>query len=292
MNNKVNECQKTDKKVDEFELYLQCPLPLQIEDNKDVEVDKDNTTDIPEIEDNQDDDVDDNTTDGDKEEFVVGMNSFQHKPNDDNEEDIGDRLKKLMEDMKTFTTLSSETNRIWVELIDYDLKLEENIETKDDDDVNDDDEELEEDISNRLIKLMKDMETITNLSSETNRIWTELIDNEEVDPHSPKRLRINDLDNELELKEDIEDKLYEKDNEEVDPHSPKQCVNDLDNGDKEEEINVWKKHEKQKKKLRLKDVPYSPKRCVYCGWVSKSRSSSNSNHSLKRHIEVKHQNKK
>ena len=59
-----------------------------------------------------------------------------------------------------------------------------------------------------------------------------------------------------------------------------------------EEINVWKKHEKQKKKLRLKDVPYSPKRCVYCGWVSKSCSSSNSNHSLKRHIEVKHQNKK
>ena len=260
MNNKVNECQKTDKKVDEFELYLQCPLPLQIEDNKDVEVDKDTTTDIPKIpkiEDNQDDDVDDNTTDGDKEEFVVGMNSFQHKPNDDNEEDIGDRLKKLMEDMKTFTTLSSETNRIWVELIDYDLKLEENIETKDDDDVNDDDEELEEDISNRLIKLMKDMETITHLSSETNRIWTEQIDNEEVAPHSPK-----------------------------------QCVNDLDNGDKEEEINVWKKHEKQKKKLRLKDVPYSPKRCVYCGWVSKSRSSSNSNHSLKRHIEVKHQNKK
>ena len=253
MNNKVNECQKTDKKVDEFELYLQCPLPLQIEDNKDVEVDKDNTTDIPEIEDNQDDDVDDNTTDGDKEEFVVGMNSFQHKPNDDNEEDIGDRLKKLMKDMKTLTTLSSETNRIWVELIDYDLKLEENIETKDDDDVNDDDEELEEDISNRLIKLMKDMETITNLSSETNRIWTELIDNEEVDPHSPKR-RGNNLDNELELKEDIEDKLYEKDNEEVNIHPSK--------------------------------------RCVHCGWVSKSRSLSNSSHSIKRHIKVKHQNKK
>ena len=316
MNNKVNECKKTDKKVDEFELYLQCSLPLQIEGNKDVEVDKDNTTDIPKIEDNQDDNVNDNTTDGDKEEFDVGMNSFQHKPNndnvnDDNEEDITDRLKKLMEDMKTLTTLSSETNRICVELIDYDLKmddlrLKENIGDEIDEKnnklelevdphsvvVNDDDEELEEDISKRLIILMKDMETITTLSSETNRIWTELIDNEEVDPHSPKRRRINDLDNELELKEDIEDKLYEKDNEEVDPHSPKQCVNDLDNGDKEEEINVWKKHEKQKKKLRLKDVPYSPKRCVYCGWVSKSRSSSNSNHSLKRHIEVKHQNKK
>ena len=282
MKNKVisvdnNECQKTDKKVNDFELYLQCSLPLQIEDNKDVEVDKDNTTDIPKIEDNQDDNVNDNTTDGDKEEFEVGMNSFQHKPNndndkDDNEEDITDRLKKLMEDMKTLTTLSSETNRICVELIDYDmkmddLKLKENIGDKIDeknnkleleDDPhfvvdNDDNEELEEDISNRLIKLMKDMETITNLSSETNRIWTELIDNEEVAPHSPKR-RGNNLDNELELKEDIEDKLYEKDNEEVNIHPSK--------------------------------------RCVHCGWVSKSRSLSNSSHSIKRHIKVKHQNKK
>ena len=282
MKNKVisvdnNECQKTDKKVDDFELYLQCSLPLQIEDNKDVEVDKDNTTDIPKIEDNQDDNVNDNTTDGDKEELDVGMNSFQHKPNnvndkDDNEEDITDRLKKLMEDMKTLTTLSSETNRICVELIDYDmkmddLKLKENIgdeideknnklELEDDPHFvvdNDDNEELEEDISNRLIKLMKDMETITNLSSETNRIWTELIDNEEVDPHSPKR-RGNNLDNELELKEDIEDKLYEKDNEEVNIHPSK--------------------------------------RCVHCGWVSKSRSLSNSSNSIKRHIKVKHQNKK
>ena len=266
-------CQKTDKKVDDFELYLQCSLPLQIEDNKDEEVNKDNTTNIPEIEDNQDNDVDDNITDGNKEEFVVGMNSFQHKPNDDNEEDIGDRLKKLMEDMKTLTTLSSETNRICVELIDYDmkmddLKLKENIGDKIDEKnnklelevdphsmvVNDDDEELEEDISNRLIRLMKDMETITSLSSETNRIWTELIDNEEVDPHSPKR-----------------------------------CVNDLD---KKKKINVWKKHEKQKNKLGLKDVPYSFKPCVYCGWFSKSRSHSNYLHSIKRHIEVKHQNKK
>ena len=150
-------------------------------DNRDVDMDEHNKTNIPEIEDNQDDDED-------REEFVVGVNSFQHK---------------LMKDIKTLRELRE------------------------------------------------------TLSSETNKIWTELINNEEVDPHSPK-----------------------------------QCVNDLDNGDKEEEINVWKKHEKQKKKLRLKDVPYSPKRCVYCGWVSKSRSSSNSNHSLKRHIEVKHQNKK
>ena len=100
---------------------------------------------------------------------------------------------------------------------------------------------------------MKNMETITTFSSETNRIWTELIDNEEVDPHSPKRRRINDLDNELELKEDIEDKLNEKDNEEVDIHSSKPCV--------------------------------------YCGWVSKSRSRSNYLN-FKRHIKVKQQNKK
>ena len=100
---------------------------------------------------------------------------------------------------------------------------------------------------------MKNMETITTFSSETNRIWTELIDNEEVDPHSPKRRRINDLDNELELKEDIEDKLNEKDNEEVDIHSSKPCV--------------------------------------HCGWVSKSRSRSNYLN-FKRHIKVKQQNKK
>ena len=150
----------------------------EIEDNRDVNTDEDNTTDIPEIEDNQDDDVD-NTTNGDREEFVVGMNSFQHK---------------LMKDIKTLRELRE------------------------------------------------------TLSSETNKIW-------------------------------------------ADPHTSKLCDNDLD---KEEEINVWKKHKKQKNKLRLKnvDVAYSPKRCVYCGWFSKSRSLSNSSHSLNRHIQVKHQNKK
>ena len=150
----------------------------EIEDNRDVNTDEDNTTDIPEIEDNQDDDVD-NTTNGDREEFVVGMNSFQHK---------------LMKDIKTLRELRE------------------------------------------------------TLSSETNKIW-------------------------------------------ADPNTSKICDNDLD---KEEEINVWKKHKKQKNKLRLKnvDVAYSPKRCVYCGWFSKSRSLSNSSHSLNRHIQVKHQNKK
>ena len=147
-------------------------------DNRDVDTDEHNKTNIPENEDNQDDDED-------REEFVVGVNSFQHK---------------LMKDIKTLRELRE------------------------------------------------------TLSSETNKIWTELINNEEVDPHSPKR-----------------------------------CVNDLD---KKKKINVWKKHEKQKNKLGLKDVPYSFKPCVYCGWFSKSRSRSNYLHSIKRHIEVKHQNKK
>ena len=150
-----------------------------VKDNRDVNTDEDNTTDIPEIEDNQDDDVDvDNTTNGDREEFVVGMNSFQHK---------------LMKDIKTLRELRE------------------------------------------------------TLSSETNKIW-------------------------------------------ADPHTSKLCDNDLDK--EEEKINVWKKHKKQKNKLGLKDVPYSPKRCVYCGWFSKSRSRSNYSHSLNRHIQVKHQNKK
>ena len=148
-----------------------------VKDNRDVNTDEDNTTDIPEIEDNQDDDVD-NTTNGDREEFVVGMNSFQHK---------------LMKDIKTLRELRE------------------------------------------------------TLSSETNKIW-------------------------------------------ADPHTSKLCDNDLDK--EEEKINVWKKHKKQKNKLGLKDVPYSPKRCVYCGWFSKSRSRSNYSHSLNRHIQVKHQNKK
>ena len=80
-------------------------------DNRDVDTDEHNKTNIPENEDNQDDDED-------REEFVVGVNSFQHK---------------LMKDIKTLRELRE------------------------------------------------------TLSSETNKIWTELINNEEVDPHSPKR---------------------------------------------------------------------------------------------------------
>ena len=162
--------------------------------------------------------------------------------------------------------LSNERKRIFdminddIKIVDKDLELEEYIE----DALNEKDNE-EENIGDEMDEKNKEEE-------------------EEVDPHSTNGWCDNDLDNmknnELKLEED---------NEEVVPHTSKRCVNDLD---KEEGINVWKKHEKQKKKLRLKDVPYSPKRCVYCGWVSKSRSSSNSNHSLKRHIEVKHQNKK
>ena len=159
--------------------------------------------------------------------------------------------------------LSNERKRIFdmitddIKIVDRDLELEKYIE----DALNEKDNE-EENIGDEMDEKNKEEE-------------------EEVDPHST-----NDLDNmknnELKLEED---------NEEVVPHSSKRSVNNLD---KEEEINVWKKHEKQKKKLGLKDVnvPYSPKRCVYCGWVSKSRSLSNSSNSINRHIKVKHQSKK
>ena len=159
--------------------------------------------------------------------------------------------------------LSNERKRIFdmitddIKIVDRDLELEKYIE----DALNEKDNE-EENIGDEMDEKNKEEE-------------------EEVDPHST-----NDLDNmknnELKLEED---------NEEVVPHTSKRCVNNLD---KEEEINVWKKHEKQKKKLGLKDVnvPYSPKRCVYCGWVSKSRSLSNSSNSINRHIKVKHQSKK
>ena len=160
--------------------------------------------------------------------------------------------------------LSNERKRIFdmitddIKIVDRDLELEKYIE----DALNEKDNE-EENIGDEMDEKNKEEEE------------------EEVDPHST-----NDLDNmknnELKLEED---------NEEVVPHSSKRSVNNLD---KEEEINVWKKHEKQKKKLGLKDVnvPYSPKRCVYCGWVSKSRSLSNSSNSINRHIKVKHQSKK
>ena len=159
--------------------------------------------------------------------------------------------------------LSNERKRIFdmitddIKIVDRDLELEKYIE----DALNEKDNE-EENIGDEMDEKNKEEE-------------------EEVDPHST-----NDLDNmknnELKLEED---------NEGVVPHSSKRSVNNLD---KEEEINVWKKHEKQKKKLGLKDVnvPYSPKRCVYCGWVSKSRSLSNSSNSINRHIKVKHQSKK
>ena len=157
--------------------------------------------------------------------------------------------------------LSNERKRIF-DMITDDIKIV------------DRDLELEKYIEDALNEKDNEEENIGDEMDEKNK-------EEEVDPHST-----NDLDNmknnELKLEED---------NEEVVPHSSKRSVNNLD---KEEEINVWKKHEKQKKKLGLKDVnvPYSPKRCVYCGWVSKSRSLSNSSNSIKRHIKVKHQNKK
>ena len=157
--------------------------------------------------------------------------------------------------------LSNERKRIF-DMITDDIKIV------------DRDLELEKYIEDALNEKDNEEENIGDEMDEKNK-------EEEVDPHST-----NDLDNmknnELKLEED---------NEEVVPHSSKRSVNNLD---KEEEINVWKKHEKQKKKLGLKDVnvPYSPKRCVYCGWVSKSRSLSNSSNSINRHIKVKHQSKK
>ena len=157
--------------------------------------------------------------------------------------------------------LSNERKRIF-DMITDDIKIV------------DRDLELEKYIEDALNEKDNEEENIGDEMDEKNK-------EEEVDPHST-----NDLDNmknnELKLEED---------NEEVVPHSSKRSVNNLD---KEEEINVWKKHEKQKKKLGLKDVnvPYSPKRCVYCGWVSKSRSLSNSSNSINRHIKVKHQGKK
>ena len=157
--------------------------------------------------------------------------------------------------------LSNERKRIF-DMITDDIKIV------------DRDLELEKYIEDALNEKDNEEENIGDEMDEKNK-------EEEVDPHST-----NDLDNmknnELKLEED---------NEGVVPHSSKRSVNNLD---KEEEINVWKKHEKQKKKLGLKDVnvPYSPKRCVYCGWVSKSRSLSNSSNSINRHIKVKHQSKK
>ena len=310
----------------------------EIEDNQN----EDNITDIPEIKDNQDDD---NTTNGDRKELVVGMNSFQHSKHNDNDvntivspgdnkdsntrslvtstvlikeelhinnddEDASSsflnknidnnflsvRTRKLVEELEAMTGGPIKAKPIMKTEADYEHAFKEmekicsiipknlsNERKRILDKINDDikivdkELELEEYIEDALNEKDNEEENIGNEMDVKNK-------EEEVDPHSTNDLD-NMKDNELELEED---------NEEVDPpHTSKPCVNDLD---KKKKINVWKKHEKQKKKnkLGLKDVPYSPspKRCVYCGWVSKSRSRSNCSHSIKRHIEVKHQNKK
>ena len=314
----------------------------EIEDNQN----EDNITDIPEIKDNQDDD---NTTNGDRKELVVGMNSFQHSKHNDNDVNTivspGDNKDSNTRSLVTSTVLIKEelpinnddeaasssflnknidnnflsvTTRKLVEELEAmtggPIKAEPIMRTEADyqhafkemekicsiipknlsnerkrifDMINDDikivdkDLELEEYIEDALNEKDNEEENIGDEMDEKNKE-----EEEEVAPHSTNGWCDNDLDNmknnELKLEED---------NEEVVPHTSKRCVNDLD---KEEGINVWKKHEKQKNKLGLKDVdvPYSPKRCVYCGWVSKSRSRSNSSHSINRHIKVKHQSKK
>ena len=241
----------------------------EIEDNQN----EDNITDIPEIKDNQDDD---NTTNGDRKELVVGMNSFQHSKHNDN--DVNTIVSPG--DNKDSNTRSLVTSTV---LIKEELQI------------NNDDEDasssfLNKNIDNNFLsvrtrKLVEELEAMTGGPIKAEPIMRTEADYqhafkemEKICSIIPKNLSnerkrifdmINDdikiVDKDLELEEYIEDALNEKDNEEenignemdvknkeeeVDPHS----TNDLDNM-KDNELELEEDNEEV-------DPPHTSKPCV------------------------------